>query len=69
MYILNRCKYIYIINICKVFNKLFSIEEHNKQEVVTAFSGLLEMSKRDKVNTKQEDLFEDIIVEKKKKIV
>ena len=51
-----------------VFNKLFSIEEHNKQEVVTAFSGLLEMSKRDKVNTKQ-DLFEDIIVEKKKKIV
>jgi len=50
-----------------VFNKLFSIEEHNKQEVVTAFSGLLEMSKRDKVNTK--DLFEDIIVEKKKKIV
>lgn len=52
-----------------VFNKLFSIKKHNKQEVVTAFSGLLEMSKRDKVNTKQEDLFEDIIVEKKKKIV
>ena len=52
-----------------VFNKLFSIEEHNKQEGVTAFSGLLEMSKRDKVNTKQADLFEDIIVEKKKKIV
>ena len=51
-----------------VFNKLFSLKEHNKQEVVTAFSGLLEMSKRDKVNTKQEDLFEDIIVEKKKKI-
>lgn len=52
-----------------VFNKLFSLKEHNKQEVVTAFSGLLEMSKRDKVNTKQEDLFEDIIVEKKKKMV
>lgn len=52
-----------------VFNKLFSLKEHNKQEVVTAFSGLLEMSKRDKVNTKQEDLFEDIIVEKKEKIV
>ena len=52
-----------------IFNKLFSIKKHNKQEVVTAFSGLLEMSKRDKVNTKQEDLFEDIIVEKKKKIV
>lgn len=52
-----------------VFNKLFSLKEHNKQEVVTAFSGLLEMSKRDKVKTKQEDLFKDIIVEKKKKIV
>lgn len=52
-----------------VFNKLFSIKEHNKQEVVTAFSGLLEMSKRDKINTTQEDLFKDIIVEKKKKIV
>ena len=31
MYILNRCKYIYIINICKVFNKLFSY-------ICTAFS-------------------------------
>ncbi len=50
-----------------VFNKLFSLKEHNKQEVVTAFSGLLEMSKRDKVNTKQEELFDDILVEKKKK--
>lgn len=52
-----------------VFNKLFSLTEHNKQEVVTAFSGLLEMSKRDKVNTHQEELFEDILVEKKKKMV
>ena len=26
-----------------VFNKLFSLNKHNKQEVVTAFSGLLEM--------------------------
>ena len=52
-----------------VFNKLFSIKEHNKQEVVTAFSGLLEMSRRNKVNTTQEELFDDIVVEKKKKIV
>ena len=29
-----------------VFNKLFSIKKHNKQEVVTAFSGLLELSRR-----------------------
>jgi len=46
------------------FNKLFSIKKHNKKEVVTAFSGLLEMSRRDKVVTKQEELFGDIEVEK-----
>ena len=48
-----------------VFNKLFSIQKHNKQEVVTAFSGLLELSRRNKVETKQEKLFGDITVEKK----
>lgn len=51
-----------------VFNKLFSIKEHNKQEVVTAFSGLLEMSRRSKVTTNQEDTFGDILVEKAKRI-
>ena len=49
-----------------VFNKLFSIQKHNKQEVVTAFSGLLELSKRDKVETEQEKLFGDINVKRKK---
>ena len=39
------------------FNKLFSLKEHNRQEVVTAFSGLLELSRRSKVETKQEELF------------
>lgn len=48
-----------------VFNKLFSIEEHNKQEVVTAFSGLLEMSRRNKIITNQEETFSDILVEKR----
>ena len=51
-----------------VFNKLFSIKKHNKQEVVTAFSGLLELSRRSKVETIQEELFGDITVEKAKKI-
>ena len=51
-----------------VFNKLFSINKHNKQEVVTAFSGLLELSRRSKVETTQEELFGDITVEKAKKI-
>ena len=50
-----------------VFNKLFSIKKHNKQEVVTAFSGLLELSRRSKVETMQEELFGDITVEKVKK--
>ena len=52
-----------------VFNKLFSIKKRNKQEVVTAFSGLLEMSRRSKVATTQEEIFGDITVEKKKRIV
>lgn len=50
-----------------IFNKLFSLDQHNKQEVITAFSGLLEMSRRSKVETKQDELFGDIKVEKIKK--
>lgn len=50
------------------FNKLFSVKKHNKREVVTAFSGLLEMSRRNKVITEQDELFGDIEVEKRKKI-
>ena len=53
-----------------IFNKLFSLKQHNKQEVVTAFSGLLELSRRSKVETDQEILFGDILVKKSdKKIV
>lgn len=48
-----------------VFNKLFTINKKEKQEVVTAFSGLLEMSRRNKVETTQEEIFGDIIVEEK----
>lgn len=51
-----------------IFNKLFSLKSRDKQEVVTAFSGLLELSRRDKVETKQEELFGDIYVEKRKKM-
>lgn len=50
-----------------VFNKLYKVSEHNKQEVVTAFTGLLELSRRSKVITHQEKLFGDIVVEKAKK--
>ena len=48
------------------FNKLFSVKKHNKKEVVTAFSGLLEMSRRNKIKTEQSELFGDIEVEKAK---
>ena len=51
-----------------IFNKLFAIKKHEKQEVVTAFSGLLELSRRNEVETTQEELFGDIVVEEKKKI-
>ena len=50
-----------------VFNKLFSIKEKSKPEVVTAFSGLLELSRRSKVSTEQEEIFGDILVKKKEK--
>lgn len=50
-----------------IFNKMFPIKKHDKQEVVTAFSGLLELSRRSKVKTNQEELFGDILVEKRKK--
>ena len=47
-----------------VFNNLFAIKKCEKEEVVAAFSGLLELSRRSKVTTKQEELFGDITVEK-----
>ena len=50
-----------------VFNKLFSLKEKSKPEVVTAFSGLLELSRRSKVSTEQEEIFGDILVKKKEK--
>lgn len=50
-----------------IFNKLFSLNKCKPQEVVTAFSGLLEMSRRSKVETTQEILFGDIEVTKKKR--
>lgn len=51
------------------FNSLFSKKECSKPEIVTAFNGLLELSRRNKVCTSQEDVFGEIIVEKKNKVV
>ena len=46
------------------FNTLFPAKKCNKEELVTAFSGLLELSRRNKVVTNQEKTFGDISVEK-----
>ncbi len=50
-----------------IFNNLYSQKQCNKEEVVTAFTGLLEMSRRSKVQTSQKALFGDILVEKNRK--
>lgn len=47
-----------------IFNALFSLNKCEREEVVTAFSGLLELSRRSSVITSQEKLFGDISVEK-----
>lgn len=47
-----------------IFNKIYTLNKCNKQEVVTAFSGLLELSRRSKVITEQDELFGDIKVQK-----
>ncbi len=52
-----------------IFNKLYTLKKCNKLEVVTAFTGLLELSRRSKVTTTQEELFGDITVEKAKRII
>ena len=49
-----------------IFNKLFTLQKCSKNEVVTAFSGLLELSRRSKVTATQEVTFGDITVEKRK---
>lgn len=50
-----------------VFNKLFSISEKPKAEVVTAFSGVLELSRRNKINAEQKEIFGDIVISKRKR--
>lgn len=51
-----------------IFNKVYTLKKCNNQEIVTAFSGMLELSRRNKVITNQQEIFGNIIVEKIKKI-
>ena len=48
-----------------VFSKLCTSKKYTKLETVTAFSGILELSKRNKIITNQEENFGDILVGKK----
>ena len=50
-----------------VFGKLFSLKTCSKTEVVTAFTGVLELNRRKKITATQEELFGDITIEKTKK--
>lgn len=50
-----------------VFNKLFSLKEKPKAEVVTAFSSVLELSRRNKIIAEQEETFGDIVISKRKR--
>ena len=50
-----------------VFNKLFSLKEKPKAEVVTAFSSVLELSRRNKINAEQSETFGDIVISKRKR--
>ncbi|MBQ9298314.1 MAG: segregation/condensation protein A [Clostridia bacterium] len=52
-----------------VFSKLFSLNKCSKMEVITAFSGVLELTRRNKVIANQDSLFGDIVIEKAKKQV
>ena len=48
-----------------IFNKLCSNKKYTKMETVTAFSGILELSRRKKITANQEKIFGDIIIKKK----
>lgn len=47
-----------------IFNKLCKSKKYTKLETVTAFTGLLELTRRNKIKTQQEKIFGEITVEK-----
>ena len=49
-----------------VFNKMFSLKEKPRAEIVTAFNGVLELSRRSKIETRQKELFGDIEITKRR---
>ena len=49
-----------------VFNRLCSNKKYTRLETVTAFSGVLELSRRNKIKTTQKESFGDILITKNK---
>ena len=47
-----------------IFSKLFSKDKCSKMEIITAFSGILELNRKNKIHVQQEELFGEILVEK-----
>ena len=45
-----------------VFGNMYSLKQNPKEEVVTAFSGVLELDRRNKIKASQDTLFGDIVV-------
>lgn len=59
-----------ILNIFKsktkiIFNKMFNINEKPKGEVIAGFLGILELSKKEKINIEQKENFDEITIKKK----
>lgn len=47
-----------------VFNTMFLNKNNSKDEIISAFLGILEMAKKNDIKIKQENIFSDILVEK-----
>lgn len=50
-----------------VFNTMFLNKNKSKDEIISAFLGILEMAKKNDIKIKQENIFSDILVEKSNK--
>jgi len=48
-----------------IFNRMCSNKKYTKLETVTALSGVLELSRRNKIQANQEENFSDIVIQKK----
>ena len=47
-----------------IFNTMFLNKNKSKDEIISAFLGILEMAKKNEIKIKQENIFSDILVEK-----